>query len=70
MNCIFFSKTHPACKLGMYGGMPSAGMCKQCIERGQNNEFYAKELFARAEQSHPSTAKRVSGCCDSAKNYI
>jgi hypothetical protein len=70
MNCKFWSKTHPVCKLGMYGGMPSVGMCKQCIERGQNNEAYAKELFARGEQSHPSAAPRVSGCCDSARNYI
>jgi hypothetical protein len=40
------------------------------MEKNQNNEAYAKELFAKAERSHPPTAKRVSGCCDSAKNYI
>jgi hypothetical protein len=58
------------CALGMYGGRPSHGTCKVCIERGQNNPQHAAELAARAERSHPSIAKRVSGCCDSAKNYI
>jgi hypothetical protein len=64
------AKEYNACGLGMYGGKPSHGTCKLCIERGQNNEQHAAELAARAERSHPSTAKRVSGCCDSAKNYI
>jgi hypothetical protein len=54
----------------MYGGKPSHGTCKLCIERNQNNPQHAVELAARAERSHPSTAKRVSGCCDSARNYI
>jgi hypothetical protein len=70
MKCEFFSKSHPVCKLGMYGGMPSHKICLHCIESGQNNQEYAEELAARAERSHPSTAKRVSGCCDSARNYI
>ncbi len=58
------------CGLGLYGGKPWAGNCINCIEKGQNNETYAKELFAKAERSHPSSAPRVSGCCDSARNYI
>jgi hypothetical protein len=58
------------CKLGLYGGQVTVGDCKLCIEKGQNNEAYAKELFAKAERSHPSSAPRVSGCCDSARNYI
>jgi hypothetical protein len=70
INCSFWSKSHPICKLGMYGGMPSKGICERCIERGQNNEEYAKELFAKAERSHPSGVARISGCCDSARNYI
>jgi hypothetical protein len=71
MNCEYRSKKeHPVCKLGMYGGMPSFRICELCIERGQNNEAYAKELFAKAERSHPSSAPRISGCCDSARNYI
>jgi hypothetical protein len=61
---------HPVCKLGMYGGMPSRNICNHCIEKGQNNEEYAKQLFMRVEISHPSTARRASGCCDSARNYI
>jgi len=58
------------CGLGYYGGKVTVGTCNQCIERGQNNPQHAAELAARAERSHPSTAKRVSGCCDSARNYI
>jgi hypothetical protein len=64
------AKEYNACALGMYGGRPSHGTCNRCIERNQNNPQHAAELAARAERSHPSTAKRVSGCCDSAKNYI
>jgi len=64
------TKEYNACGLGMYGGKPSHGTCKVCISKGQNNESYAKELFAKAERSHPSSAPRVSGCCDSARNYI
>jgi hypothetical protein len=73
MNCPHITtstKEYNACALGMYGGKPSHGICKVCIEKGQNNEEYAKELFAKAERSHPSSAPRVSGCCDSARNYI
>jgi hypothetical protein len=58
------------CQLGLYGGRVTDGGCRDCIKKGQNNPEYKKELFARAERSHPSTAKRVSGCCDSARNYI
>jgi hypothetical protein len=64
------TKEYNTCGLGMYGGKPSHGTCKLCIERGQNNPQHAAELAARAERSHPSTAKRASGCCDSARNYI
>jgi hypothetical protein len=64
------AKEYNACGLGMYGGRPSHGTCALCVERGQNNPQHAAELAARAERSHPSTAKRVSGCCDSARNYI
>jgi hypothetical protein len=72
MNCEHITtsfKEFNLCNLGMYGGKPSHGTCKLCIERGQNNPEHAAELAARAERSHPPTAKRVSGCCDSAQNY-
>ena len=62
--------SHPVCSLGMYGGMPSYAMCKQCVERGQNNLGYAKELFEKAERTHPTSNAIISGCCDSARNYI
>jgi hypothetical protein len=64
------TKEYNVCALGLYGGKPSHGTCKLCIERGQNNEEYAKELFAKAERTHPSNRARISGCCDSARNYI
>jgi hypothetical protein len=72
MTCLHITtsaKEYNTCGLGMYGGKPSHGTCKVCIEKGQNNEAYAKELFAKAERTHPSSAPRVSGCCDSALNY-
>lgn len=43
MNCKFWSQTHPVCKLGLYGGMPSHDICLQCIELGQNNPKYARQ---------------------------
>jgi hypothetical protein len=58
------------CALKLYGGACTDGNMKRCVSRGQNTPEYAAELAARAERSHPSTAKRVSGCCDSARNYI
>jgi hypothetical protein len=73
MTCPHISisaKEYNACGLGMYGGKPSHGTCKLCIANNQNNPQHAAELFARAERSHPSTAKRVSGCCDSALNPV
>jgi hypothetical protein len=72
MICLhtnYTTKEYNACNLNLYGGKPSHGTCARCIERGENNEGFAKELFAKAEQAHPSTAFKISGCCDSAKNY-
>jgi hypothetical protein len=64
------TKEYNVCGLNLYGGKPSHGTCKQCIAKGQNNEEYVKELFAKAERSHPSGVARISGCCDSSRNYI
>ena len=64
------TREYNVCALGLYGGKPSHGTCQVCIAKGQNNHEYAKELFARAERTHPSNRPRVSGCCDSARNYI
>jgi hypothetical protein len=63
-------KEFNACALNLYGGKPSHGTCAQCIAKGQNNEAHARELFAKAERTHPSSRARISGCCDSARNYI
>jgi hypothetical protein len=64
------TKEYNTCALGLYGGKPSHGTCKVCIAKGQNNPEYAKELFEKAERTHPSNRARISGCCDSARNYI
>jgi len=58
------------CSLGLYGGKPFVGNCNSCIERGENTPEFAAQLASRSERSHPATAARVSGCCDSAKNYL
>ena len=58
------------CALKLYGGNPWIGNCQDCIAKNQNNPQHAAELAARYERSHPSSAPRVSGCCDSARNYI
>jgi hypothetical protein len=62
------NKRRLICKLGFYGGQVTLGDCKICIQRGQNTAEYAAELAARAERAHPSSARKVSGCCDSALN--
>ena len=72
MNCKFATSVSinvNHCSIGLYGSYPSVGVCSNCIKRGENNESYAKELFSRYEKSHPPLVKKISGCCDSAKNY-
>jgi len=56
------------CVIGLFGGKPFLGNCNACIAAGNNTQEFAAELFARAERSHPATAPRASGCCDSALN--
>jgi len=71
--CKYFHKTKSGistCLLGWFGGRPEKTDCEVCISKKQNNREARLAADARAERSHPSTAKRVSGCCDSAKNYI
>jgi hypothetical protein len=63
------TKEYNACALGLYGGKPSPGTCARCIDRNENTPEFATELFARTEKSHPSSQRKISGCCDSAKNY-
>lgn len=52
------------CALYLYGGRPYAGNCLACVKAGENNETFAKELFARAEKAHPENKPKLSGCCD------
>jgi hypothetical protein len=58
------------CHLGLYGGRVTDSGCLTCIEKGQNNKEYKQQLFEKAKRSHPSGVARISGCCDSARNYI
>jgi hypothetical protein len=54
------------CGLGWFGGHPWLGNCKECITAGRNTPE-AKKLFdAKTELAHPSSRKRISGCCDRA----
>ena len=53
----------------MYGGHPYIGNCISCIKENQNNQEHAKKLIEALERSHPSSQPKISGCCDSAKNY-
>ena len=55
--------------LGYHGGEPHAGNCRACIQAGENTPEQAAALTARLARAHPATAARVSGCCDSARNY-
>ena len=72
MTCPHITSTtreYNVCGLSLYGGKPSHGTCARCIERGENTATYAQELKDRAARSHPTGRARISGCCDSAKNY-
>jgi hypothetical protein len=64
------TREYNACGLGLYGGRPSHGTCSRCMEQGENTPEFAQALIARSEKSHPLSQRKISGCCDSAKNYI
>lgn len=58
------------CALGWYGGEPWAGNCLDCLKH-ERNTADAKAIFdATQQRAHPPSAPRVSGCCDSASNYL
>lgn len=46
------------CSLGLYGGTPWLGNCIACIERGENNETFAKH------KPSFTVAFRKKGCKD------
>ena len=58
------------CALGLYGGKPFLGVCQRCIANGENTPEFARQLEARAAAAHPDGATKISGCCDSALNYL
>jgi hypothetical protein len=56
------------CSIGWYGGKPWVGNCIECISRAENTPE-AKAAFDTAQiRAHPPDKKRVSGCCDDARN--
>lgn len=73
LNCEHQVKTSSTnlfvCKIGMYGGHPYIGNCISCIKNNENNKEYSNKLLKILDRSHPSNVQKVSGCCDSAKNY-
>ena len=73
LNCEHQVKTSSTnlfvCKIGMYGGHPYIGNCISCIKNNENNKEYSNKLLKTLDRSHPSNVQKVSGCCDSAKNY-
>jgi hypothetical protein len=56
MTCKFRSGSHPVCLLGMYGGMPSAGLCARCVERGENTPEHAAKIKA----TPPSLSRKAA----------
>lgn len=56
MTCQYRSLSHPVCRLGMYGGMPSAGICARCVERGENTPEHAAKIKA----TPPSLPKQAA----------
>ena len=74
MTCTHQSRTRDRgqfdCALGWYGGKPYLGNGRSCIAAGHNTPEAKAEADAKAERTHPSTRARISGCCDSARNYL
>ena len=72
MTCQYQSRNGKtgafSCVLGMYGGNPYLRNCQQCAEAGENTPEFAKRLFDGLEKTHPQHVRRVSGCCDDARN--
>ena len=64
------TKNQFVCGLGLYGGVPYIGNCINCVDKKQNNQNYANELIAKHNRTHPEKSNKISGCCDSARNYI
>ena len=56
------------CRLGLYGGRGWLGNCQACQKAGENTPEFAAALFSRAGKAHPSDKKKISGCCDDARN--
>lgn len=56
------------CTIGLYGGEPLPANCNACLIQGNNTPEFAAALFAHRGQTHPPHVRRVSGCCDDARN--
>jgi hypothetical protein len=68
ISCKFLLNSK--CLIGWYGGNPTEKNCHFCIASERNNENAKAASDLLLEKSHPSDKPRISGCCDSAKNYI
>ena len=56
------------CSLNLYGGNPWLKNCSDCIKAGENTPEFSSALFAREDKAHPGDKKKISGCCDDARN--
>lgn len=66
IDCQHFSpraKDGGTCDLGMHGGKPSHGVCKRCLERGDNTPEKAREIIERYEKAFPAQHRGITGCC-------
>jgi hypothetical protein len=45
MNCPYRNTSYPICGLGLYGGMPSIGICKLCVKQNENNIEHAQTVL-------------------------
>lgn len=70
IDCQYASiqKDGISCSIGVYGGKPKEEHCLRCISRGDNNPEFAAKLASLQKTTHPESAPKVSGCCDSAEN--
>lgn len=66
IDCPHYTRerNHGLCAIGLFGGKPWAGNCRDCIAKGNNNEAFAAKLRETRRRSHPDGVDRISGCCD------
>lgn len=61
IECPYYVN-HQTCSLGLHDFSPTEGNCKACIEAGENNEKYAREILEKrrlARLSPPSKTEML-----------